>query len=410
MPFSEMITQRTAAISSLWNLSDLAKPLNVISDKLTNGDFTKIHIHRDDDLDGYVSSKLMNLYLDAVLTTEVERTTVPVSHGKHFDSVLDKLLEGNHSTTLFIVLDQALTLERYQKYMATGAHVLWIDHHDATVGNDPEVMESPLFDFIHSHDSTAKTTENLLRRFFPKGNIVFNHIGSILLSRLVSVVDAYDTYRFWLLDDVITHRHEDQTNDAFPIGLNGLFRDGVTDVLDKFFQHYGDYARDLATGKIPVTGNEGERILKDYNDIASHYFQLEARSLDAFDQIMRIADKVAKDHTTVYLMPITRVAEDDKTQTIDTVRLAITESSTYVDQVATKVMTRHQDTIDYALIHYTKNDLHRFSVRSDRFDCAELAKRFGGGGRERTAGFSLTLEEYIQFLKTLTLKPATPAE
>ena len=62
-----------------------------------------------------------------------------------------------------------------------------------------------------------------------------------------------------------------------------------------------------------------------------------------------------------------------------------------------------EDCYGVACFHYY-NNIWRFSLRSDKLDCSEIAKQFGGGGHKGAAGFILesteALKEFLCYNKT----------
>jgi uncharacterized protein len=92
---------------------------------------------------------------------------------------------------------------------------------------------------------------------------------------------------------------------------------------------------------------------------------------------------------------VKKVADQATMRTWEGKRVYIVNSSHWMSEIGNKL----SPDCDFVVIWYYNHDRreYRVSLRSfhDDVDCSEIAKRFGGGGHKKAAGFSLTHDAHI---------------
>lgn len=361
---TEVSHKNLAALSALRSIGSCAFPkIREALDKVNNGELDLIVLY-DDDLDGFTAHHAMEIAMPWACEygpVAMENITrVPVNHGLHFKSVLEKHLEKDLSKTIVIVLDQGIYKSAYDALVKKAHLTVWVDHHAVNEeGCTDNYVPADNFIPLLSDDSTAMASYIIFPAIYNDREILGPY-ESYAVTDLVRAVDAYDTYSFFHLDS-------DEARDR-AIALNMAFRYGQRDMIaDVFYEVLSDHFS------------------------PDPYHEL----LDVVDKYVfvykNVAESLAEHHLKKYTLEIDGVAT----------LVGMIEGSFVLDQVATAAMEHHQDCA-YILMHYTSKGYHRVSIRAPERDCTILAKMFGGGGRERTAGISMTHAQYLDFMSKLT--------
>lgn len=284
--------------------------------------------------------------LNAYLTTQgfSRIEYFPIPHGDAFTR-FDRELLGDTLDVLFI-LDLGVSETLAASFLPLVKHLVVIDHHLGTVEALPYgvVIATPGW-------SATALTEGVLRHLTGAQDD-----GSLL----AAVIDHGDLYRHGKIPE-------------------------QDEIVKTFFSH--SYFLGMEQTPWDAFLREDAEAMRAFYTEARQTYALERRQVESIAQRKYVCK-------TLFWEGECRI-------------FALVFTSMYENEVATELLTRIGDDIDFvALVRTgTQSPCYRVSLRSDdaHMDISRLAQYLGGGGHRNAAGCTLSFESFVRYAQALRL-------